>query len=78
MVAGSNEFIGRARRNRKVLGGGMRQAGVIAAAGTVAVTEMVERLADDHANAKLLAMGLARTRWDQRRSGDYRDEYGVF
>lgn len=58
LVAGTGEFIRRARRNRKVLGGGMRQAGVIAAAGIVAVTEMVERLADDHSNARRLAHGL--------------------
>lgn len=59
VVAGSTEFIEKARRNRKVVGGSMRQAGVLAAAGIVAVTEMVERLADDHANAKTLAVGLA-------------------
>jgi len=59
VLAGSAEFIQRARRNRKVVGGSMRQAGVIAAAGIVAVTEMVERLADDHANAAALAQGLA-------------------
>jgi threonine aldolase len=59
VVAGSAEFIEKARRNRKVVGGAMRQAGVLAAAGLVAVTEMVERLADDHANAKTLAAGLA-------------------
>lgn len=59
VVAGDAAFIRRARRNRKVLGGSMRQAGVIAAAGVVAITEMVERLADDHANAKRLAEGLA-------------------
>jgi threonine aldolase len=58
LVAGSAEFIKAARRNRKVLGGAMRQAGIIAAAGIVAVTEMVERLADDHANAKALAQGM--------------------
>ena len=44
---------------RKILGGGTRQAGVIAAAGIVAITEMIERLADDHANARKLAEGLA-------------------
>jgi threonine aldolase len=44
---------------RKLLGGGMRQAGVIAAAGVYALEHMVERLADDHANAKALARGLA-------------------
>jgi threonine aldolase len=59
VVAGSKEFIRRARRNRKVVGGGMRQAGVIAAAGIVALTEMIDRLAEDHANARLLAHGLA-------------------
>ncbi len=59
VLVGSAEFIQRARRNRKVVGGGMRQAGVIAAAGIVAVTEMVERLADDHANAAAMAHGLA-------------------
>jgi threonine aldolase len=44
---------------RKLLGGGMRQAGILAAAGIVALNEMVERLADDHANAHKLAEGLA-------------------
>lgn len=59
IVAGSREFVAEARRVRKLLGGGMRQAGVIAAAGIVALTEMVDRLAEDHANAKRLAEGLA-------------------
>lgn len=59
MVAGSKDFIARARRVRKMLGGGMRQAGVLAAAGMVALDEMVERLSEDHAHAKLLAQGLA-------------------
>ena len=59
VVAGSAGFIRRARRMRKVLGGGTRQAGIIAAAGIVAITEMVERLADDHANARQLAQGLS-------------------
>ena len=58
MVAGSEEFIRQARKNRKMLGGGMRQAGIIAAAGIVALNEMVDRLAEDHANARLLAGGL--------------------
>ena len=44
---------------RKMLGGGMRQGGVIAAAGVYALDQMLERLTDDHANAKLLARGLA-------------------
>ena len=59
LVCGTGNFIEKARRARKVLGGGMRQAGILAAAGIVALTEMVERLADDHANAKKLAEGLA-------------------
>jgi threonine aldolase len=59
IIAGSAPFIKQARRSRKLLGGGMRQAGVIAAAGIVALTEMVDRLAYDHANARTLAHGLA-------------------
>jgi threonine aldolase len=59
MVAGSRDFIAEARRVRKLLGGGMRQAGIIAAAGIVALNEMVHRLAEDHATAKQLAQGLA-------------------
>src|SRR5579884_1746137 len=59
IVAGSRDFIAEARRVRKLLGGGMRQAGIIAAAGILALTEMVDRLAEDHANAKRLAEGLA-------------------
>lgn len=59
LLAGPRGFVERARRVRKMLGGGMRQAGVIAAAGIVALTEMVERLDEDHANARLLAEGLA-------------------
>ncbi len=59
VVCGDEDFIRRARRARKVLGGGMRQAGVIAAAGIVAVETMVDRLAEDHANARMLAEGLA-------------------
>jgi len=61
VVCGTRDFIARARRARKVLGGAMRQAGVIAAAGIVALNEMVERLAEDHANAKLLGEGLLNT-----------------
>ncbi|MBW8039665.1 MAG: low-specificity L-threonine aldolase [Planctomycetes bacterium] len=57
-VCGSSDFIAEARRNRKVLGGGMRQAGIIAAAGIVAMEQMVERLKEDHANARRLAEGI--------------------
>jgi threonine aldolase len=60
LVCGPAAFIQRARRQRKMLGGGMRQAGVLAAAGIVALETMVDRLADDHANARRLAEGLAR------------------
>ena len=59
VLCGSAEFIQQARRARKLVGGAMRQAGIMAAAGIVALTEMVERLADDHAHAKTLANGLA-------------------
>jgi threonine aldolase len=59
VVSGSSDFIAKARRSRKIVGGGMRQAGILAAAGIVALTEMVDRLADDHENAKTLAEGLA-------------------
>lgn len=59
VVCGSEAFIARARRIRKVLGGGMRQAGIIASAGIVALEEMVERLSEDHKNARHLAEGLA-------------------
>jgi threonine aldolase len=59
MLCGSREFIARARRTRKLLGGGMRQAGILAAAGIVALTTMVDRLAEDHSHARALAQGLA-------------------
>ncbi len=59
IVVGSREFIHKAHRMRKLLGGGMRQAGIIAAAGIVALEQMVERLAEDHEHCKQLAYGLA-------------------
>ncbi len=55
LLLGSQEYIAKARRLRKMVGGGMRQAGILAAAGMMALTENVERLAEDHANAKHLA-----------------------
>ncbi|MEX0781138.1 MAG: low-specificity L-threonine aldolase [Dehalococcoidia bacterium] len=58
LVCGSGEYIERARRNRKMLGGGMRQAGIVAAAGLYAFENNVARLRDDHENAKRLAAGL--------------------
>lgn len=60
VLCGSRDFIERARRIRKQLGGGMRQAGILAAAGIVALETMIDRLADDHARARALAQGLAR------------------
>ena len=60
VLCGSSEFIARARKMRKMVGGGMRQAGIIAAAGIYALEHMIDRLADDHANAKVLAAGLVR------------------
>ena len=56
---GSAELIDRARIYRKALGGGMRQAGILAAAGLIALEQGPEKLAQDHANAKFLAQGLA-------------------
>jgi threonine aldolase len=61
IVAGSAEFVERARRHRKMVGGAMRQAGVIAAAGLVALDEMIGRLPDDHRRARQLADALAAT-----------------
>jgi threonine aldolase len=58
VVCGDREFIERARKVRKMLGGGMRQCGVIAAAGLVALEEMAERLEEDHKNARRLAFGI--------------------
>ena len=59
VLAGTKEFIDKARKWRKMLGGGMRQAGIIASAGIIALETMVDRLAEDHANAQRLAEGLA-------------------
>ncbi len=58
LVCGTKEFIQQARFYRKLLGGTMRQAGIIAAPGIIAITKMVERLKEDHKNAALLAKGL--------------------
>jgi threonine aldolase len=60
VLCGSREFIDKARRIRKMLGGGMRQAGILAAAGLVALDNMVDRLAEDHKRASDLANGLAK------------------
>ena len=59
MLCGNKDFIEKARRNRKALGGGMRQAGVLAAAGLVALEKMTDRIIDDHKNARALAEGIS-------------------
>src|SRR5579871_2370105 len=61
VLTGTHEFITRARRTRKMLGGGMRQSGILAAAGIVALEQIVDRLVEDHANARRLAEGLAQS-----------------
>ena len=63
ILAGSADFIKVARRNRKAVGGGMRQVGIVAAGGLYALDHMIDRLADDHANAKHLAAGLRDLGW---------------
>ena len=60
VVVGTTEFIEKARKVRKVLGGGMRQAGIIAAPGIVALEKMIDRLEEDHVNAKRLAEEMAK------------------
>lgn len=60
VLVGSKAAIARARRLRKMLGGGMRQAGILAAAGLYALEHNIERLAQDHTNARVLAQGLAK------------------
>ena len=60
LLCGSRELVKKARRWRKVLGGGMRQAGILAAAGIIALQDHVDRLAEDHANAQILGEGLSR------------------
>ncbi len=67
VLCGKKDFIAEARRVRKMLGGGMRQAGIIAAAGVYALENNVERLAEDHENAKAIARALA-----GNRLGDHR------
>jgi threonine aldolase len=59
LVCGTAEFVERARYNRKILGGGLRQAGVLAACGIIALEKMTDRLGEDHENARLLGEALA-------------------
>lgn len=60
ILAGTREFVEKARKGRKLMGGAMRQVGILAAAGIVALTEMIDRLIEDHENAKTLARLLSR------------------
>lgn len=60
VLCGNEEFIAKARKNRKLLGGGMRQAGLLAACGIIALEKMVDRLNDDHENAKYMAQRLSK------------------
>ena len=59
MIVGTKDFIFHCKRLRKALGGGMRQAGVIAAAAIISLTSMIDRLSIDHSNAQQLAKGLS-------------------
>ena len=77
VLCGSGEFIHRAHRIRKQLGGGMRQAGVLAAAGIVALETMVDRLAEDHARARTLASRLQALPGYGSRPGQPVHEHGV-
>ncbi len=63
VLVGKKDFIGEARRVRKVFGGGMRQAGYLAAAGIFALENNIERLRDDHENARFLAKTLSKMQW---------------
>jgi len=59
LLVGSKEFIRQARRKRKLMGGGMRQTGILAACGIISLEKMTKRLGEDHENARILAQGLA-------------------
>jgi len=78
LLCGSKDFIERARKYRKMLGGGMRQGGILAAAGIVALNTMVERLAEDHANAAKLARSLARAAGIEHVQGEVRTNIVMF
>ncbi len=70
LLCGTKDFIAEARRVRKLLGGGMRQAGIIAAAGVYALSNNIERLPEDHENAKTLARALSCMPWAALNPGD--------
>jgi threonine aldolase len=75
VLVGSREFIREAHRVRKLFGGGMRQVGILAAAGIVALQTMIERLAEDHRRARRLAEAIADTARLRGRSGNGADEH---
>ena len=75
VLCGSRAFIERARPFRRMVGGNLRQAGSIAAAGIVALEGMIDRLADDHATAKWLARGLHRVDPSLVKSGRHRNQH---
>ena len=76
IVCGSNEFIYNVRRHRKALGGGMRQAGILAAAGIYALDNMFERLSKDHENAKLLGKELENIKKKCIQCAEHADHHG--
>jgi len=78
VLCGSGEFIARARLSRRWVGGSMRQVGIIAAAGIIALETMIDRLADDHANARLLAEGLIGTSGIQIEPSDVQTNIVIF
>ena len=78
MLVGSAEAMQRARNSRKAMGGGMRQAGVLAAAGLIALEEMPARLGDDHANARVLADAVARHEAAEIDSGTVQTNIVIF
>lgn len=71
MLAGPRDFISQAVRCRKALGGGMRQAGILAAAGKIALLDMAGRLEEDHHNAKTFAQGEHHTFMESRPGWQY-------
>ena len=65
IICGSKEFIYHARRIRKALGGGMRQAGIIAAPGIISLDKMIDQIREDHNNANILALGARMTNYEE-------------
>jgi threonine aldolase len=78
MLCGSAVFIEKARKVRKMLGGGMRQAGILAAAGLHALEHHIDRLAEDHCHASLIAAELARTSWAEIKPAEVETNIVIF